>query len=159
MQLLAELTLIFSIAAFILYISARLKVPSIIGLIFSGLVVGPYGLGFIQSDADIQVLAEIGILLLLFTIGVEFSVEKLSKNLRWIILGGGVQFFLTVPGSYLWALYGWDCPAPIHLYWLPFCCKQHRHRFAYLQGQVPVGYSCTGQDWQSSFFRTLSLFP
>ncbi|MCB0580802.1 MAG: cation:proton antiporter, partial [Phaeodactylibacter sp.] len=95
MQLLAELTLIFSIAAFILYISARLKVPSIIGLIFSGLVVGPYGLGFIQSDADIQVLAEIGILLLLFTIGVEFSVEKLSKNLRWIILGGGVQFFLT----------------------------------------------------------------
>ena len=95
MQLLAELTLIFSIAAFILYISARLKVPSIIGLIFSGLIVGPYGLGFIQSDADIQVLAEIGILLLLFTIGVEFSVEKLSKNLRWIILGGGAQFFLT----------------------------------------------------------------
>ncbi|MCB0564267.1 MAG: cation:proton antiporter, partial [Phaeodactylibacter sp.] len=95
MQLLAELTLIFSIAAFILYISARLKAPSIIGLIFSGLIVGPYGLGLIQSDADIQVLAEIGILLLLFTIGVEFSVEKLSKNLRWIILGGGVQFFLT----------------------------------------------------------------
>ncbi|MCO6476399.1 MAG: cation:proton antiporter [Phaeodactylibacter sp.] len=95
MQLLAELTLIFSIAALILYISARLKAPTIIGLIFSGLVVGPYGLGLIQSESDIQVLAEIGILLLLFTIGVEFSMEKLSRTLRWIILGGGAQVFLT----------------------------------------------------------------
>ena len=93
MQLLAELTLIFSIAAFILYISARLKVPSIIGLIFSGLIVGPYGLGLIQSDADIQVLAEIGILLLLFTIGVEFSVEKLSKNLSWFCWAEALSFF------------------------------------------------------------------
>ncbi|MCB9348474.1 MAG: cation:proton antiporter [Lewinellaceae bacterium] len=159
MQLLAELTLIFSIAAFILYISARLKAPSIIGLIFSGLIVGPYGLGLIQSDADIQVLAEIGILLLLFTIGVEFSVEKLSKTCAGSFWAEALSFFFDcrdrIPGRFL---VGITLPS-IHLYWLPFAVSStaivlHIYRDKY-QLDTPAGRS----GLPSSFFRTLSLFP
>ncbi|MCO6490296.1 MAG: cation:proton antiporter [Phaeodactylibacter sp.] len=156
MQLLAELTLIFSIAALILYVSARLKALTIIGLIFSGLVVGPYGLGFIQAESDIQVLAEIGILLLLFTIGVEFSREKLSRTLRWIILGGGAQVFLTagvvalvslwlgLPGAqaiFIGCLFSVSSTAIVlHLY-------RTRGRWILPQG---------APGWPSSFFRISS---
>ena len=78
-----------------LYISAKLRVPTVVGLLISGLIAGPYGLGLLEATDQVEVMAEIGILFLLFTIGLEFSLEKLLRSQKWILAGGGTQVLLT----------------------------------------------------------------
>ncbi|MDX1666773.1 MAG: cation:proton antiporter, partial [Saprospiraceae bacterium] len=108
MTLLLELTVVFAIAAFVLFLSAKLKVPTIVGLLLSGFVAGPYGLGLVNATEEVEVMAEIGILLLLFTIGMEFSLKKLAETKKWILLGGGLQVFLTVAAVFgLGQAMGW----------------------------------------------------
>ncbi len=96
MDLLFDLTIIFSIAALVLFASSRFHIPTIVGLLVSGLIAGPYGLKLVNAPQQVEEMAEIGILLLMFTIGMEFSLEKLSKTKYWILLGGGLQVLLTV---------------------------------------------------------------
>jgi CPA2 family monovalent cation:H+ antiporter-2 len=96
MNLLVDLTVIFAISAVVLFIASKLKVPSIVGLLLSGFVAGPYGLGLVNATEQVEIMAEIGILLLLFTIGMEFSLEKLLKSKRIIFYGGGWQVAATV---------------------------------------------------------------
>ncbi|MDX1477878.1 MAG: cation:proton antiporter [Saprospiraceae bacterium] len=96
MELLFEITVIFAIAAVVLYISSKLKVPTIVGLLLSGLIAGPYGLGLVTATEEVETMAEIGVLLLLFTIGMEFSLEKLLRTKRLILVGGGLQVLLTI---------------------------------------------------------------
>lgn len=72
-----------------------LRIPTIVGFILSGMLVGPYGLGIVDSLPGISVVNEIGLALLMFTIGLEFSMDKLkalSKSLIGLGLGmiGGV---------------------------------------------------------------------
>ncbi|MCK4719395.1 cation:proton antiporter, partial [bacterium] len=57
----------------------KLKLPSIAGLIVVGIVVGPHSLGIINDTHQVEVLAEIGVALLLFGIGLELSLEKLRR--------------------------------------------------------------------------------
>ncbi len=77
MNLLVDLTVIFTIAAIVLFIASKFKVPSVVGLLLSGFLAGPYGLGLVSATQQVETLAEIGVLLLLFTIGMEFSLDKL----------------------------------------------------------------------------------
>ena len=101
MGLLVDLTVIFAIAAVVLYISAKLNIPTVVGLLLSGLIAGPSGFGWVQAQEQVEVMAEIGILLLLFTIGLEFSLEKLLKSKVWIVVGGGLQVLLTTAFVFL----------------------------------------------------------
>jgi len=57
----------------------KLKIPSLIGFIVAGIIIGPQGVGLIKDTHFIQILAEIGVILLLFTIGIEFSLTKLVR--------------------------------------------------------------------------------
>ena len=109
MGLLYDLTIIFSIAAVVLYVSAKANIPTIVGLLLSGFIAGPHGFGFVQATHEVELLAEIGILLLLFTIGMEFSLEKLLKTKKWIFLGGGLQVVLTTGFIFLIATGNYDC--------------------------------------------------
>jgi len=95
MGILLDLTIIFAIGALVLYLSARVKIPTIVGLLISGLIAGPHGFALVKATEEVELLAEIGILLLLFTIGMEFSLEKLLKTRKWIFAGGGMQVLLT----------------------------------------------------------------
>lgn len=95
MGILLDLTIIFAIAALVLYLSARVRIPTIVGLLISGFIAGPHGFGLVKATEEVELLAEIGILLLLFTIGMEFSLEKLLKTRKWIFAGGGLQVLLT----------------------------------------------------------------
>ncbi|MCX8125067.1 MAG: cation:proton antiporter, partial [Spirochaetes bacterium] len=72
----------------------RLKIPTVIGLLITGIFVGPYGLQIIQSTADVELFAEIGIITLLFTIGLELSFEEIS-SLKRAIFVGVLQIFIT----------------------------------------------------------------
>ncbi|MBE9536470.1 MAG: cation:proton antiporter [Proteobacteria bacterium] len=56
----------------------RLKIPTIIGFILGGIIIGPYGAGLIHEKELVDVMAEIGIVLLLFTIGIEFSLSEIK---------------------------------------------------------------------------------
>jgi len=66
-----------------------------VGFLLAGILAGPFGLGLIRETENIEVLAEIGVVLLLFTIGIEFSLRELLKLRRIVILGGGLQVFIT----------------------------------------------------------------
>jgi len=87
MQILLNILIIFSISIAVIYLCNRLKIPTIIGLLITGIVVGPYGLQIIKSTADVELLAEIGIITLLFTIGLELSFDEIASLKRAIVVG------------------------------------------------------------------------
>lgn len=93
---LPELLLVFAVAAAFTYLCQRLRLVPIVGFLAAGVVIGPHALGLVESRELIDAMAEIGIILLLFTIGVEFSLKKLALIRRFIVLGGGLQVGLTV---------------------------------------------------------------
>ena len=76
-------------------IARRLGLPVILGYLVGGIAVGPYGFGLVGDVEQIRTLAEIGVVLLLFTLGLEFSLKTLRKMGKVAIVGGGVQILLT----------------------------------------------------------------
>ncbi|WP_373044422.1 cation:proton antiporter [Vulgatibacter sp.] len=94
--LLDQLTVIAGLGALVALVLGRLRLPTVAGLLFAGAVVGPWGFGLVRSVHAIEVLAELGVVLLLFTIGLEFSLERLRVIFRQVVLGGSVQVGLTV---------------------------------------------------------------
>jgi len=80
----------------LLFISQYFKIPSIVSFLVIGMLAGPYGFAIITDQASIETFGEIGIILLLFTIGLEFSFEKLLKSWRIVIIGGILQLVTTI---------------------------------------------------------------
>ncbi|NND72642.1 MAG: sodium:proton exchanger [Rhodothermales bacterium] len=91
-----EMAALFAASVLIAYICYRLRVVPIVGFLITGVVIGPTGLGLVQNIELIDILAEIGVILLLFTIGLEFSLAKLSRLGRAIFVGGGIQVVTTI---------------------------------------------------------------
>ncbi|GIV96950.1 MAG: sodium/hydrogen exchanger [Herpetosiphonaceae bacterium] len=92
------------------YVAQRLRQPVILGYIVAGVLVGPYTGGVTVSEIhDIELLAEIGIALLMFALGIEFSLEKL-RRVRWIAFAGTpLQILLTLAAGYgITRLLGWS---------------------------------------------------
>ena len=79
----------------IAFIFHRLRLPTIVGFMITGVLIGPHSLGLIKDVQAIEVLAEIGVALLLFTIGLEFSLRRMLEMKRLVLLGGGLQIILT----------------------------------------------------------------
>ena len=69
----------------------KIKLPSVMGYLIAGVLIGPYGLKLISDVASVKELAEIGVILLLFVIGLEFSLGRLFKNLASVLGVGGLQ--------------------------------------------------------------------
>jgi monovalent cation:H+ antiporter-2, CPA2 family len=82
-------------AAVIAYICYRIGLVPIIGFLVAGVVIGPYGLGVVANRELVDAVAEIGVILLLFTIGLEFSLERLAKIFTLILGGGSLQVGLA----------------------------------------------------------------
>lgn len=93
--LLKEIVLVLAISLASVYILRRLKLPLIVGFIVAGVIIGPGALGLVEDRESIELLAEIGVTLLLFTIGLKFSLRELM-GMKWLsLLGGGAQVVLT----------------------------------------------------------------
>jgi CPA2 family monovalent cation:H+ antiporter-2 len=93
---LKSLVLILGISAVVIFALGRIKVPSIVGFLLAGMLLGPHGLNFIDDITTIQTFAEIGVILLLFTIGIEFSLSRFLK-MRLEVFGiGGLYVLMTV---------------------------------------------------------------
>ncbi|MEZ5115427.1 MAG: cation:proton antiporter [Candidatus Nanopelagicales bacterium] len=82
-------------AAVIGYLAVRLRVVPIVGFLLAGVVIGPAQLGLVPQVDTVVAAADIGVILLLFTIGLEFSLERLARLRTWIVVGGGLQVVLT----------------------------------------------------------------
>jgi CPA2 family monovalent cation:H+ antiporter-2 len=93
--LLDELAIVAALAVVVTVMLARLKLPTVAGLLLAGALLGPFGLRLVRSVHAIEVLAEIGVVLLLFSIGLEFSLARLRDILRQVALGGALQVGLT----------------------------------------------------------------
>jgi CPA2 family monovalent cation:H+ antiporter-2 len=87
----------------VLYFCHHLRIPSIVGFLVTGLLCGPNGLGLVGTLHDVEALAEFGVILLLFTIGIEFSFDKLLQLRKSVLVGGTVQVFLTILAVFLLA--------------------------------------------------------
>jgi CPA2 family monovalent cation:H+ antiporter-2 len=83
-------------AAVIGYLSVRAKVVPIVGFLVAGVVIGPTQLGLVSEVETVEAAAEIGVIFLLFIIGIEFSLERLASLRTWIAVGGALQVGLAV---------------------------------------------------------------
>ena len=96
MALLQELIIIFTIAVAVVFICNRLGIPSIIGFLITGVFAGTGLLEITSSPDDVRILSEVGIILLLFTIGLEFSIKNLMQIGRTVLIGGTIQVLVTI---------------------------------------------------------------
>ncbi len=90
-----QLLIILGFSIPVIYIFHKIKLPSIIGFLITGVIIGPFGLKLIDDTAGIQFMAEIGVAFLLFTIGIEIQLSRFLKNLSEILLTGGLQILCT----------------------------------------------------------------
>lgn len=94
--LFADLLIILLVSVPVAFLCLRLKLPLLVGFMLTGILIGPYGLGLIEELEAIEILAEIGVILLLFTIGIEFSIRRLTKMRNLVLIGGGLQVGITI---------------------------------------------------------------
>ncbi|MGV8080526.1 MAG: cation:proton antiporter [Syntrophales bacterium] len=95
-DLMSDILIIFGLSVAVIFLFAKIRVPALVGFIFTGMLAGPHGLGLIREIENVEILAEVGIVALLFTIGLEFSLRNLLKIRRSVLLGGSLQVGLTV---------------------------------------------------------------
>ncbi len=93
--LLDELAVIAVIAVVVTVVLSRLRLPTVAGLLLAGALLGPFGFGLVHSVEAIEVLAEVGVVLLMFTIGLEYSFSRMRSVFQRVALGGLLQVGLT----------------------------------------------------------------
>ncbi|MBC2761714.1 MAG: potassium transporter KefB [ANME-2 cluster archaeon] len=94
--ILTDFVLIFSLSIGIVFLFHKLRIVPIVGYLVTGVIIGPSVIGLVKDQTMIELFAEIGVILLLFTIGIEFSLQELIRSRRTIVMGGGMQVLLTI---------------------------------------------------------------
>lgn len=94
--ILRELIIILAVSLPITYVFHRAKLPALVGFLITGVLIGPYGAAIITETRVVERLADIGVVLLLFTVGLEFSITDIMRSGRQLLIGGGTQVLLTI---------------------------------------------------------------
>lgn len=94
--LLQDIVILLGFSVVVVFILQRFKLPSILGFLITGVIIGPYGLSLIENHEQVEVLSEIGVILLLFVIGMELTVNQLASIKRTVLYGGLMQVGLTI---------------------------------------------------------------
>src|SRR5712691_13366808 len=90
LDFLRDLVVLFGASIAVVYGLNRLRLPAVVGFLVAGALLGPHGLDVVDDVARVEVFAEVGVVLLLFTIGVEFSLGQL-RSLRTVAGVGLLQ--------------------------------------------------------------------
>lgn len=90
-KVLSDLLVIFVVSITAVFVFHQLRLPLIAGFLAAGALVGPHGLNLVSDLDQVHVMAEIGVVLLLFTIGVEFSLAHLAAARSLLLIGGPLQ--------------------------------------------------------------------
>jgi CPA2 family monovalent cation:H+ antiporter-2 len=91
-----DIVIILLVSIPIIYLFKKINVPSIVGFLIAGIIIGPHGFMLISETEHIEVMAEVGVILLLFTIGLEVSFQRLMKMKRLLLIAGAPQIILTI---------------------------------------------------------------
>lgn len=94
--ILTDILIIFIVAVPVAYLFHKLKLPPIIGFLVTGALIGPFGFGFIGDINRINLLAQIGVALLLFSLGLEFSLKHFGETKTTSVMGGILQIVITI---------------------------------------------------------------
>ncbi len=96
LEFLKDLVIVLALGLAVVLALGRLRVPSIAGYIVAGVLVGPGVLGWVSDAYRIEVLAEIGVVLLLFGIGLELSPDRIRRLWKAVLVGGALQVGTTI---------------------------------------------------------------
>lgn len=91
-----DVVVLLTVAGAGLLAGRALGVPAIAAYLLAGVLAGPGGLGLVQSSAALDQLAELGVALLLFGVGIEFSLDRMRRTLPRMLASGGTQIVATV---------------------------------------------------------------
>ncbi len=94
--LLQDILILLGFSVVIVFALQKLKLPSIIGFLLTGVIIGPYGFSLINAVDQVEILSEIGVILLLFVIGMELSIKQLISIKKTVFIGGSLQVGVTV---------------------------------------------------------------
>ncbi len=83
-------------ATVLAYLAHMIKQPMLLAYILAGVVIGPIGFGWVEDQKNIETIAEMGLILLLFMIGLELDLKKLRESGKSLIFTGILQFILCV---------------------------------------------------------------
>lgn len=113
-ELFEELIVVLALAVGIILLFRRFKLPGVLGFIIAGMIAGPHGLGWVAAVEEVEVLAEMGVIFLLFVIGMEFSLKKLASIGFTVFVGGSLQaIFTTLLVTGIGRLLGLPLPAAV----------------------------------------------
>lgn len=104
-SILVDVTIILGLAMIVVLLSNYFKIPTILGLLITGILAGPEALSLIKSMKNINIFADIGVVLLLFSIGIEISLKNLYRIRKQVFVGGTIQMLLTVAFTLILGLF------------------------------------------------------
>ena len=93
---LRDLVILVAVAIPVVIIAQRLRVPTVVGFLLTGIGIGPHALGLVAHPESVSSLAEVGVVLLLFAIGLELSLSRIVRMGQWVVRGGGMQVLATI---------------------------------------------------------------
>jgi len=99
--ILGELVILLAASILIILISQKIKLPAVVGFLLTGILIGPGGFSLVKDIKTVNALAEIGVVMLLFMIGLEFTLDRLKRIQRNFWVGGGLQVILTISATML----------------------------------------------------------
>ncbi len=94
--ILRELIILLAVSLPITYLFHRANLPALVGFLITGVIIGPHGTGVITEVRVVERLADVGVVMLLFTVGLEFSIADIMRSGRQFVIGGGTQVLLTI---------------------------------------------------------------
>jgi len=100
LPILKDVVIILGFSVLIILLFQRLKMPSILGFLMTGIIAGPHGLSLVKASHEVEILAEMGIIFLLFVIGIEFSLKGLARIKNTVLIGGSLQVGGTILLTY-----------------------------------------------------------
>ncbi len=106
-----EIIIILGLSVVVVLVFQRFKLPTILGFLLTGVIAGPHGLGLVEESESVHMLSETGVILLLFVIGLEFSIKDLLAMRKTVLLGGGIQMGISILltlGAMLLAGFAWQ---------------------------------------------------
>ncbi len=96
---LRSILILLGVAVFVVAALRRLHIPAVLAYLITGFLVGPHGLRFISDSGDTRSLAEFGVVFMLFTLGLEFSLPRFIVMRKAVFVLGGLQVLLTTAGA------------------------------------------------------------
>jgi CPA2 family monovalent cation:H+ antiporter-2 len=93
---LRDLVILVAVAIPVVIIAQRLRVPTVVGFLLTGIAIGPNALRLVDQPDSVSSLAEVGVVLLLFAIGLELSLSRIVRMGQWVVRGGGLQVAATI---------------------------------------------------------------